>query len=109
MNVDVTLRALADPTRRQVVERLASGACRASTLAEHCATSRPALTRHLRVLEQAALIERVVDPDDGRARRFSLVREGFEELDVWLTEVEGFWTRQLDSFAALVEGDACEP
>lgn len=104
--IDATLSALADPTRRQVIEILGRGPHRASVLAEACEASRPAMSRHLKILRQSGLTTELPDPEDGRARVYALRREGLIELRDWLDDVERFWTHQL---AALAEHLAEDP
>ncbi len=107
--LDRTFGALADPTRRQVVELLRERPHRAGDLAEACDATRPAMSRHLRVLRTAGLVETEPEPDatsaehDARARVYRLRPERFEALRAWLEEGDRFWTAQLDSFAAHVE------
>lgn len=98
--LDRTLAALAEPTRRAVVDLLRDGPARASRLADDLGTSRPALSRHLRVLRAADLIEDRADPTDGRARLIHLRTAPLDDVADWLTEVRTFWTEQLDAFAA---------
>ena len=90
--------ALADPTRRAVVDLLRREPRQASQLAELLDTSRPAMSRHLRVLRQSGLVSESGLPEDARARLYSLERERFDELRDWLQEVEAFWGDQLQAF-----------
>jgi DNA-binding transcriptional ArsR family regulator len=101
--LDRTLGALADPTRRSVVELLRDEPRRAGELAEALAMSPPAMSRHLRVLRQSGLVEEEASDDDARVRIYRLRREPFAELGEWLREVEGFWADQLGAFKAHVE------
>ncbi len=71
---------------------------RAGELAAELGLSAPAMSRHLRLLREAGLIELAVDEDDARAKVFSLRRERFEQLRAWLEDVEQFWTFQLEAF-----------
>lgn len=102
-DLDATLSALADPTRRGVVELLKTGPERASKLAERLGQSPPAMSRHLRVLRQAGLVHEESPPEDARIRLYRLNRAPFSELSQWVTEVEAFWGDQLDSFKRHVE------
>ena len=104
--VDRTLAALADPTRRGVVYLLLDRPRRASEIAEALAATRPAMSRHLRVLRRAGVVEEESLPEDARARLYRLRREPFAELRGWLDEVEGFWTDQLRAFKAYAEAKA---
>ena len=96
--IDQTFLALADPTRRGVVRLLREGPRRAGELASELAMSRPAMTRHLRLLRETGLVEEEGLPEDGRVRVFRLRREPFADLRGWLDEIEAYWDLQLDSF-----------
>ncbi len=101
--LDSTLSALADPTRRRVVDLLRVRPRRAGELVAAFDVSAPAISRHLRLLRSGGLIEELRDPTDGRGRVYQLRPDRFEELAGWLREVEAFWTEQLDSFRDHVE------
>jgi DNA-binding transcriptional ArsR family regulator len=101
--LDQTLSALADPTRRRVVDLLRERPRRAGELAATFDVSAPAISRHLRVLRTRGLIEETRTPDDARARVYRLRPERFAELSTWLEEVETFWTDQLSAFKQHVE------
>ncbi|MEQ1508433.1 MAG: metalloregulator ArsR/SmtB family transcription factor, partial [Myxococcota bacterium] len=101
--IDRTLAALADPTRRQVIEQLRVRPRRAGELSAALDASPPAMSRHLRVLRRSGLVDERGDPTDGRLRVYALRREPFDALTGWLAEIEGYWTDQLASFAALVD------
>ena len=102
--VDGTLAALADPTRRGVVDLLRRRPRAAGELAEALEVSAPALSRHLRVLRKRGLIEEERDESDFRLRIYRLRPEPFAELQDWLRQVEGFWGEQLGAFRRHVEG-----
>jgi DNA-binding transcriptional ArsR family regulator len=97
-----TLSALADPTRRRVVELLRERPRRAGELAEAFGASAPAMSRHLRVLRTRGLVEEERVDDDARVRLYRLRREPFDALSLWLRELESFWSDQLESFGAHV-------
>ena len=97
-DLDRTLAALADPARRAIVELLRQGPQRPSHVADALALSRPALSRHLRVLRVAGLIDEQLMADDARARLVQLRKQPFAQLRDWITEVERFWQDQLASF-----------
>jgi DNA-binding transcriptional ArsR family regulator len=104
--IDDTLTALADPTRRRVVDLLRHRPRRAGELADATAMTAPAISRHLRVLRTRGLIEEVHDraaADDARIRVYRLRAAPFAELASWVREVESFWTGQLASFKAHAE------
>lgn len=88
------LEALAEPTRRRIVELLAEGERSAGEIASNFDTSRPAVSRHLRVLREQGLV-RV--RDDAQKRFYSLDPEPLAELDAWLARYRGFWTNRLDA------------
>jgi DNA-binding transcriptional ArsR family regulator len=98
--LDETLTALADPTRRRVVELLGTGPKRAGTLSAAVGVSPPAMSRHLRVLLNAGLVS------DARARMFRLRPESVVVLQAWLDQLKAEWDEQLTSFKQHVEGDA---
>ena len=100
--LDRTLAALADPTRRRVVELLRERPRRAGELAAAFDASAPAMSRHLRVLRTRGLVEEERVADDARVRVYRLRREPFDALQLWLRELESFWSDQLDSFGAHV-------
>jgi DNA-binding transcriptional ArsR family regulator len=102
-SLDQTLLALADPTRRAVVELLLQKPHRAGELAGKLEMSAPALSRHLRTLRESGLIEETDVKDDARVKLLQLRRERFTELKGWLETVESFWGSQLESFKAHVE------
>jgi DNA-binding transcriptional ArsR family regulator len=97
-NLDHTLIALAEPTRRGIVDLLSRRPHGAGELAAAFDMSPPAISRHLRVLRTRGLIEDARSEQDARVRVFRLRREPFDELSAWLTDVEKFWNDQLDSF-----------
>lgn len=88
------LEALADPTRRTIVELLADGDRSAGQLAAQFETSRPAVSRHLRVLREQGLVQA---REDGRRRIYSLDPAPLAELDEWLARYRSFWTNRLDA------------
>ncbi|MDH7795485.1 DNA-binding transcriptional ArsR family regulator [Beijerinckia sp. GAS462] len=81
MNLDAAFSALADPTRRALLARLALGEATVMDLAEPFEMSQPAISRHLKVLEGAGLIARRID---GTKRPCRLVSTGITEIDQWL-------------------------
>ena len=95
-----TFAALADPTRRAIVLRLAEGDATVGQLAKPFAISGPAISRHLKVLEEAQLIERRVD---ARCRVCSLRRDRLAEAERWINETRQFWERGFDRLEALLQ------
>lgn len=96
--VDTTLSALADPTRRAVVAMLSKGPRCPSDIADELSTTRPAISRHLRVLRKAGIVAEKIQQHDARVRVYELRRRPFTELRTWIDEVEAFWAGQLDAF-----------
>ena len=105
MALDATLSALADPSRRRVVDMLRRGPRRASELAHELSLSRPAMSRHLRVLRQRGLVTAGGLDEDARARVYRLSPGPFRELGMWLAEVETLWNDQLEAFRSHVDRD----
>lgn len=101
--IDDTFAALADPTRRRVVELLRQAPRRASELANDVAMSRPALSRHLRVLRASGLVEAETLADDARGRVYRLRPDRFTALQAWLDQVQAYWAEQLGSFAEHID------
>ena len=102
-SLDRTLFALADPTRRGVIDLLRKKPRKASDLADALAITRPAMSRHLRVLRKSGLVREESDEDDARLRIYRLERAPFDDLEGWLEEVRGFWKDQLSAFKVHAE------
>jgi DNA-binding transcriptional ArsR family regulator len=107
-NLDRTLAALADPTRREVVDLLRKKPRRASDIARALSMSPPAMSRHLRLLRKTGLVAKDDLEGDARVRVYRLQHRPFAELRGWLDEVEGFWKVQLASFKRRVESKSRE-
>lgn len=101
--LDRTLAALSDPTRRAVIDLLSEEPRRASQLADALSTSRPAMSRHLRILRQAGLVEESGLEEDARVRMYQLRRKPFDELRGWVEDVQTFWEGQLQAFKTHAE------
>lgn len=103
LSLDATFSALADPTRRAILARLAKGEATVMELAQPFEMTQPAISQHLKVLEEAGLIARRVD---GTRRPRRLAKEGIEALDQWLgmlrTALEKNYDR-LDKVLATME------
>ena len=91
--LDLAFAALADPTRRAIVARLASGDATVNDLAAPFKISGPAISRHLRVLERAALIRQ---ERQGKFRRCSLNPDGLQTASQWLDFYRRFWNEAFD-------------
>ena len=92
MTYGTALAVLADPTRRQVFERLRRGPRPVNVLAAGLPVSRPAVSQHLKILKQAGLVE---ERSEGVRRIYSVRREGLAELREWL---DSFWGDALEAF-----------
>ncbi len=97
-DLDRTLAALADPTRRGVVDLLRRNPRRAGELASAMKMTAPAMSRHLRVLRKSGIVEEESEEDDARVRVYRLRHEPFTALRRWVDEVEAFWTHELAAF-----------
>ena len=91
--LDATFAALADPTRRAILARLASGDASVMELAEPFAMSQPAISKHLKVLEETGVVTRVVE---GRTHRLSLEPRALDEAAEWMERQRAVWTRLFD-------------
>lgn len=102
-DLDRLLSALAEPTRRRVVEILADGPRRASDLATAAGMQPAAMSRHLRVLRTTGMVDVETAPDDARERLYRLRPGSFVAMQAWLDQVQAFWSEQLGSFKAHAE------
>ena len=97
--LDATFAALADPTRRAILARLTRGEASVMELAEPFAMSQPAISKHLKVLEQAGLISRSQDAQ----RRPRRIEGGpLQEATEWLEDYRKFWERRYDALDTLL-------
>jgi DNA-binding transcriptional ArsR family regulator len=95
--LDRVFSALSDPTRRAILERLArDGEAMVTVLAEPFDMSLPAVSKHLRVLEQAGLL---AQEKDGRVRHCHLVAGPLQAADDWISHYRRFWEAQFDALA----------
>lgn len=101
--IDHILAALADPTRRRMVDLLRDGPMRAGELAAAFNISAPAVSRHLRILRETELIEEDEAGEDRRLRVYRLRAAPFADLQSWLEEVAAYWTSQLAAFKVHAE------
>ncbi|MCK7610914.1 ArsR/SmtB family transcription factor [Roseibium sediminicola] len=99
-NLDAVFSALADPTRRAILTKLASGEASVNELAEPFDMSQPAVSKHLKVLEKAGLVTRGTD----RQRRPAKLNAApMQDAVAWLEEFKRFWTSSFDQLDALLE------
>jgi len=101
--LDATFGALADPTRRAILARLARGEAMVTELAEPFAMSLPAISKHLRVLESAGLLQREID---GRIHRCRLAAEPMKDAAAWIAQYRAFWETQFDALEKYLEATA---
>jgi len=100
--LDRTFAALAHPTRRAILTRLATeGSASVSDLAEPYDVSLMAISKHLKIMGEAGLIRR---EKDGRVRRCTFDPTSIEVASEWIETHRRYWTQQLDSLAAFLEG-----
>ena len=92
--LDPVFAALADPTRRAILTRLRRGEATVTQVAEPFATSLPAISKHIRVLEEAGLLSR---RKDGRIHHLRLVASPLKSAAQWLEQYQLFWESKLDS------------
>lgn len=100
--LDAILHALSDRTRRALLKRLATGPARVGELAKPIELTRVAVSKHLRVLEDAQLVSRTID---GRVHRCALRPEPLQEVEQWLAGYRAFWTEKLEALARFAEDD----
>ena len=98
--LDATFAALADPTRRAILARLASGEAAVNELAKPFAMSQPAISKHLKVLERAGLISR---GRDAQKRPCRLEAKPMAQAAVWLEEFRQFWEGSFERLDALLD------
>ena len=99
--LDQSFAALADPTRRAIIARLAEGEATVQNLARPFSISQPAISRHLKVLEEAGLIETRID---GNARPRRLKPDAVEALWDWLGQYRALWEAQFQKMDAVLDG-----
>jgi DNA-binding transcriptional ArsR family regulator len=98
--LDLTFRALADATRRQILRRLSRGPATVTEVAERFEISLPAISQHLTVLERAGLIARTTE---GRLRHCSLEARSLREIDDWLGPLRAYWTTTFTRIGELAD------
>ena len=106
MTLDHTFRALADGTRRSMIHALAQGQARsAGELGRQFRSAQPTISKHLKVLERAGLIERSIE---GRVHRFRLRQKPLQDAGGWIARHQAFWAgavEQLDRLLSEVPSD----
>ena len=101
-DLDLTLVALADPTRRAILHRLAGGEARVTELARPFAMSLNAVSKHIRTLERARLVRR---RRVGREHLLSLDPAPLDAAAAWIAEQRGLWTARLDALDAMLRAE----
>ena len=98
--LDRTFHALSDQTRRSMIHALAGGQARsAGELGKQFRSAQPTISRHLKVLEQASLIERSVE---GRVHRFRLRQQPLQAAGAWIDRHQRFWNGAIDQLETLL-------
>ena len=105
-SLDRTFHALADPTRRSMIDRLTRGPASVSELAEPLAMSLPAVVQHLQVLESSGLVrsEKV-----GRVRTCHIEAQALDRAERWISERRALWERRLDRLGDYLAQQKDEP
>jgi DNA-binding transcriptional ArsR family regulator len=107
ISIDLVLHALADPTRRAIVEKLSEGPLSVSQLAAPFDITLTAVVQHLQVLEESGLVhtEKI-----GRVRTCRIERAGFSLLEKWIGDRRSIWERRLDRLGELLaeSDEGCE-
>ncbi|MBV9183783.1 MAG: winged helix-turn-helix transcriptional regulator [Acidobacteria bacterium] len=99
---DAAFSALADPTRRAVLDLLRGGVRPSGDIARQFPVSRPAISKHLRILRRAHLVE---ERRQGRHRLYRLNPEPLKSVDSWLEHYRNFWTASLSNLKSFVEDE----
>lgn len=97
-----SLDALADPTRRRILEMLGEGEHQAGAIVARFTVSAPAISQHLKVLREAGLVRVRVD---GQRRIYSLDPAGLDEIEAWVERVRRHWNRRLDALEEALARD----
>jgi len=99
---EATFQALSDPTRRAVLDLLRCGSQPAGQIAEAFPVSRPAISKHLRLLRRAHLVR---EHREGRNRVYELNPEPLRAVDSWIEQYRVFWVANLNSLKSFVEAE----
>jgi DNA-binding transcriptional ArsR family regulator len=104
-SLNTTFAALADPTRRAILARLAQGEASVTELAQPFNVSLPAISKHLRVLERAGLLTR---EKEGRVHHCRLAADPLKEAANWIARYQQFWDEQFDALAEFLDESLAE-
>lgn len=96
-----TFQVIGDPSRRKMLMLLSENSLTINSLADNFNMSRPAVSKHVKILEMAGFI---AIHDKGRERYCSLKKDGFEELQAWLNYFDQFWATKLKKLETLLNG-----
>ena len=99
-------QAIADPSRRQILRLLSQDSLTINSLAENFDMSRPAVSKHIKILQHAGFIS---IEDIGRERYCTLNQEGFNQLKQWIDFFDGFWTSKLKKLGSLLNKKTNRP
>jgi DNA-binding transcriptional ArsR family regulator len=102
MQLDDTLIALADDTRRSILKRLATGEARVTEVAAPFGISLNSVSKHIRILERAGLVRRRIA---GRDHFLTLEPKPFDDLTQWMRQTREFWTSRLDHLEAALRAE----
>jgi DNA-binding transcriptional ArsR family regulator len=100
--MDLVLAAIADPTRRAIVDRLARGPARVTDIAAPFAMSLNAVSKHVKVLERAQLLRRT---RNGREHTLELEARPLREVMRWMSRYERFWNDRIDRLETFLQGE----
>ena len=104
VHLDLTFHALADGTRRAMIRALAGGRVRsAGELGRQFRSAQPTISKHLKVLEAAGVVERTVE---GRIHRFRLRQKPLRDAERWIARQQAFWTGAVDQLERLLREEA---
>src|SRR5690242_1038635 len=95
-----TFQAIADPSRRQILRMLSKKTCTINAIAENFDMSRPAVSKHIKVLETTGFIAVV---NKGRERHCQLSQEGFDDLRKWIDYFDQFWESKMKRLGDLLD------
>jgi DNA-binding transcriptional ArsR family regulator len=105
-SLDLTFHALSDGTRRSMIRALANGETRsASELGRQFRSAQPTISKHLKVLEEAGIVERRVE---GRVHQFRLRRKALEQAGKWIARHQAFWEGAVSQLDRLLAEDASD-
>ncbi|QJR15107.1 ArsR/SmtB family transcription factor [Usitatibacter palustris] len=102
MDLDNTLIALADTTRRSILERLSQGPAKVTELAAPFPISLNSVSKHIRILERAGLVRRTIL---GRDHLLALETEPLDDITKWMQHHRTFWTQRLDALESLLRAE----